>query len=354
MGVVHVEALRRNGVEIAGIVGSSPERGAAAATAMNTTAYRSFEDVLADGAVDVVHLTTPNRLHHAEALAVLAAGKHCVCEKPLAMTSAESRELVAAANASGLVHCTNFNQRFYPLVHQARAVVLSADLGPTVLATGGYLQDWLLEPTDYNWRVDPAEGGGLRAIGDIGSHWIDMLGFVTGLRVESVFAELYTVHPRRTAPTGAVDISTEDAAHVLLRLEGGARASFTVSQVSAGHRNAISFEVNCRTGSVGWNSERTEELWIGHRGRPNEIVPKDLSQMHPSAARFSSYPPGHAEGYPDTFKQLYRAVYAAIEAGGMPAEPDFPTFGDGHLQCVIADAIGASAATGAWTDVAPV
>jgi predicted dehydrogenase len=365
VGVVHVEALRRIGVEVVGVLGSSPERTAAKAAAAGLPApYASLDELLADRRVDVVHVATPNHLHVPQVRAALAAGKHVVCEKPLATTAADSAELLREAEASGLVHCTNFNLRYYPLVQQARALVASGELGRPYHAQGGYLQDWLLYDTDWNWRLDPAAGGELRAVGDIGSHWIDMVEFVSGLRVEAVLAELTTHIPVRRRPVGEVEtftesagerveitVATEDAAHVLLRFEGGARAAMTVSQIAAGRRNQLAFELDCSAGSVAWNSERNEELFIGRRGRPNELLLKDPTLLAPPAAAVTSYPPGHAEGYPDTFKHLYAAVYAAVAEGGMPAEPTFPTFAAGHRANVIAEAIGRSSRDGRWTVV---
>jgi predicted dehydrogenase len=365
VGVVHVEALRRIGVEVVGVLGSSPERAAAKAAAAGLPApYASLDELLADRRVDVVHVATPNHLHVPQVRAALAAGKHVVCEKPLATTAADSAELLREAEASGLVHCTNFNLRYYPLVQQARALVASGELGRPYHAQGGYLQDWLLYDTDWNWRLDPAAGGELRAVGDIGSHWIDMVEFVSGLRVEAVLAELTTHIPVRRRPVGEVEtftesagerveitVATEDAAHVLLRFEGGARAAMTVSQIAAGRRNQLAFELDCSAGSVAWNSERNEELFIGRRGRPNELLLKDPTLLAPPAAAVTSYPPGHAEGYPDTFKHLYAAVYAAVAEGGMPAEPTFPTFAAGHRANVIGEAIGRSSRDGRWTVV---
>jgi predicted dehydrogenase len=365
VGVVHVEALRRIGVEVVGVLGSSPERAAAKAAAAGLPApYASLDELLADRRVDVVHVATPNHLHVPQVRAALAAGKHVVCEKPLATTAADSAELLREAEASGLVHCTNFNLRYYPLVQQARALVASGELGRPYHAQGGYLQDWLLYDTDWNWRLDPAAGGELRAVGDIGSHWIDMVEFVSGLRVEAVLAELTTHIPVRRRPVGEVEtftesagerveitVATEDAAHVLLRFEGGARAAMTVSQIAAGRRNQLAFELDCSAGSVAWNSERNEELFIGRRGRPNELLLKDPTLLAPPAAAVTSYPPGHAEGYPDTFKHLYAAVYAAVAEGGMPAEPTFPSFAAGHRANVIGEAIGRSSRNGRWTVV---
>jgi predicted dehydrogenase len=366
IGVVHVEALRRLGVEVTGVVGSSPERAREKArTAVIPGPYESFEAMLADDGVDVVHITSPNKEHYGQAKAALAAGKHVVCEKPLAMDSRETAELLGLARESGLVHAVNFNIRFYPQVIEARERVRAGELGRVHLVTGGYLQDWLLLETDWNWRLDPAEGGALRAVGDIGSHWIDMLQHVTGLKVEAVMADLATVIPVRKVPTGPVEtfsggaagetvereMSTEDLAGILLRLQGGARAVCAVSQVSAGRRNQVHWQVDGARASLAWNGETPEQLWIGHRERPNELLLRDPSLMSERAEGHMTLPPGHSEGFADTFRELYRAVYRAVEAGGPPAEPDYPTFADGHDEAVIADAIAASARDGRWVTI---
>jgi predicted dehydrogenase len=366
IGVVHVEALRRLGVQVHGVVGSSPERARAKAeVAVLPEPYESFEAMLADERVDVVHITSPNRLHLPQARAALAAGKHVVCEKPLAMTAAETAELLALARERGLVHAVNFNIRFYPQCLEARERVAAGAIGPVNLITGGYLQDWLLLDTDWNWRLDPAEGGELRAVGDIGSHWIDLLQFVTGRRVEAVMADLATVVPVRQVPVGPVEtfssagagetvareMETEDLAGMLLRLEGGARAVMSVSQVSAGRRNACSFEVDGGAGSLAWTSERPEELWLGHRERPNELLLRDPALMSPVAGAASALPAGHLEGFAETFRELYRAVYRAVAAGAPPERPDYPTFADGHDEALIAEAILTSAREGRWVTV---
>jgi predicted dehydrogenase len=359
IGVVHVEALRRLGVEVTGIVGSSPERAAEKARAAALPApYPSFEAMLADPAVDVVHLTTPNHLHFEQVRAVLAAGKHVVCEKPLAMNSEETAELLRLGEESGLVHAVNFNIRFYAQNQEARARVERGDIGDVRLISGGYLQDWLLLDTDWNWRLDPAAGGSLRAVGDIGSHWIDLVTFITGRHVEAVMADLTTFVGVRKQPTGPVEtfsdagagdtvdtvMETEDAAGILLRLTGGARAVVTISQVSAGRKNRLSWEIDGSEAALAWHSEAPEELWVGHRERPNELLLREAGD----------YPPGHAEGFPDTFKQLYRAIYGAVANGGPPDEPDYPTFADGHEEALIADAVARSHAEQRWVAVDPV
>jgi predicted dehydrogenase len=367
IGIVHVDALRRLGVQVLGVVGSTPERARAKSGPIPLPEpYDSFEAMLADDRVDVVHLTTPNHLHYPQVRATLAAGKHVVCEKPLALDSQQSAELVELAERSGLVHCTNFNIRFYPQCQEARALVADGRLGDVWNVHGGYLQDWLLLPTDWNWRLEPDKGGELRAVADIGSHWLDLVQFVTGRRVAELLADLATTIPVRRRPTGPVEtfaaaddveredvpMTTEDLAHLLVRFEGDARGSAVISQVSAGRRNSLRFEVDGSRGSLYWDAERHEELWLGHRGRANETLTRDPGLLQPDAAARTSLPAGHAEGFADTFKELYRAVYAAVAAGGMPDEPDFPSFVDGHRANVLGDAVAASARERRWVDVA--
>lgn len=367
IGAVHVDALHRIGVEVAGVVGSSPERARAKSGPVPLPEpYDSFDAMLADDRVDVVHLTTPNHLHYAQARATLEAGKHVVCEKPLAIDSAQSAELLELAQGSGLVHCTNFNIRFYPQCQEIRALVAAGRVGEVWSVHGGYLQDWLLFPTDWNWRLEPDKGGQLRAVADIGSHWLDLVQFVVGRRVTEVFADFATTIPVRQRPAGEVEtfaavgdvervdtpMETEDLAHLLLRFDGGARGSAVISQVSAGRRNSLRFEVDGSAGSIFWDTERHEELWLGHRDRPNETLTRDPALLEPDAAKRTSLPAGHAEGFADTFKELYRTVYAAVAAETMPPEPDFPSFADGHRANLLGDAVAASARGRTWIEVA--
>jgi len=362
IGVVHVDALRRLGVEVAGVVGSSRSRAEAKDIA---PVYDSYATLLGDDTVDAVHLTTPNNLHYPQVKAALAAGKHVVCEKPLALTSAESAELLQLAAASGLVHCTNFNIRFYPMIQEARARVRAGRLGEVWNAHGGYLQDWLHQATDWNWRLEPDRGGELRAVGDIGSHWLDTVQFVSGMRVESLLADLATTIPVRHRPVGEVEtyaaagdiervdaeMGTEDLAHILLRFEGGMRGALVVSQVSAGRKNSLRFELDGSSTALAWDSERHEELWFGHRDQPNELLQRNPALMSPEAAARTHLPAAHAEGFADTFLELYRAVYTAVAAGGPPVEPDYPTFADGHWENVLGDSIALSNRERRWVEV---
>jgi predicted dehydrogenase len=364
IGVVHVDALRRLGVEVLGVVGSTPERAAAKGIA---EVYESYDALLEDAQVDVVHLTTPNSLHFPQVKEALAAGKHVVCEKPLAVTSEESAELVELAAASGLVNCTNFNIRFYPIVQDARERVRAGELGEVWSVHGGYLQDWLAQPTDWNWRLEPEKGGELRAVGDIGSHWMDLTQFVTGRRIVEVFADLATTIPVRRRPKGEVEtfasagsleredapMSSEDLAHIILRYENGARGSLVVSQVATGRKNSLRFEVDGSAGALAWDSELQEQLWIGRRDEPNEILLRNAALMHPAAAARTHLPVAHAEGFADTFRELYRAVYTDVARGGPSDDPDYPTFRDGHVENVLCDAVALSNRERRWVEVTP-
>ena len=364
IGVVHVEALRRLGVQVHGVVGSSRDRATVRSRELGLPpAYESFEAMLADPRVEVVHITSPNHLHHEHASAALRAGKHVVCEKPLAMTPAQSAELLQLAEQSGRVHAVNFNLRFYPLCRHVRGLVKQGELGDIRLISGHYLQDWLLLDTDWNWRLEPELGGELRAVADIGSHWMDLTTFLAGKRITSVMADLATFIKTRRRPAGPVEtfatdhggktvareIHTEDSAMILLRYEDETRGALTVSQVSPGRKNSLVFEIDGSTSAAAWNSERPDELWLGHRGRPNEILLRDPALLNEDARAATSLPGGHAEGFADTFKALYAAVYRAV-AEGKPGE-GYPTFADGHDEMLVCDAVARSSRERRWVDV---
>ncbi|HEU4743068.1 MAG TPA: Gfo/Idh/MocA family oxidoreductase [Meiothermus sp.] len=372
IGPVHVEALRRIGVEVKGVLGSSPEKSRSAAQNIGLErGYSSYAEMLSDPEIVVVHLTSPNRFHRLQVLQALAAGKHVVCEKPLGMNTQETKELVVAAQKyPKLVTAVNYNIRFYPLCLQAREMVQRGEIGEVFHVKGSYVQDWLLYPTDFNWRVSAEDGGELRAIGDIGTHWLDLVTFITGLEVEEVMADLYTVHPirqrppagstqtfsgkkgsRKKAATEPVKITTEDYASVLLRFAGGKHGVLTVSQVTAGRKNRIEWEIAGSERALAWNGERPNELWIGERNAANRTLIRDPSLLEGEAAHYASYPGGHNEGFPDTFKQLYRAVYADIKAGKPSKNPLYATFEDGHKELALCEAILESSKKGKWVKV---
>jgi predicted dehydrogenase len=368
IGPAHIEGLRRIGIQVLGLAEDTPKNAQIKAAELGIPrAYDLFESMLADPDIDVVHLATPNLLHHPYAKAALLAGKHVVCEKPLAMNASESAELVKLAADTGRVNVVNFNIRMYPMVQQARSLVQNGEIGDLFILQGSYLQDWLLFPTDWNWRLEPNLGGALRAVGDIGSHWLDLITFITGLRVEEVYADFKTFHTIRKKPTKPLEtftgkmlqptdyvekpISTEDYATILLHYENGVRGVVTVAQVCSGRKNRVFFEINGSKSSLAWDGERPNELWIGNRTAPNQLLMKDPSLMTPEARQTVSYPGGHAEGFPDTFKQLYKKVYDYIFAGDFNKRPDFPTFADGHYEMVLCEAIESSAREGKWIKV---
>ncbi len=366
IGTVHIESLRRVGVNIRGLLGSSPQRGAERAARLGIErAYADLDDLLGDESVDVVHVTSPNHLHYPQVKAILAAGRHVVCEKPLAIDSVESAELVALAEGSSRVAAVNFNIRFYPLNQHLHQFIAEGGLGDVRLVSGRYFQDWLLLDTDWNWRLDPEHGGALRTVGDIGSHWLDLTSFVSGKRVTQVLAELATFIRVRQQPAGPVEtfateraaetvpreIHSEDAATVLLRYDNGALGMMAVSQISAGHKNSLRYEVDGSTSAAAWDSEQPDTLWLGHRGRPNELVARDAALMNEAGRAAAALPGGHVEGFADTFAALFRAVYSDVAAGAMRARPPYATFADGHEEMLVGDAIARSARDGAWTTV---
>jgi predicted dehydrogenase len=277
--------------------------------------------------------------------------------------------VVAAARHPHLICAVNYNVRFYPMALQARAMIESGKVGEVFHVHGSYCQDWLLYPTDFNWRVLPEAGGNLRAVGDIGTHWIDLLLFITNLEVEEVLADLKTVHPRRVQPPRGstetfasgnnpaaaagqeIPITTEDQGSILLRFKGGARGNLHVSQVTAGRKNSLRFEIAGSHRALAWDSEKPEQMWVGARDQPNQLFLRDSNLLDPTAAAYSNYPAGHAEGFPDTFKQLYRAIYADIAAGQQSKRPLYATFADGHRELQICEAIAASHRDQRWTRV---
>lgn len=365
IGPVHVEGLRRLGVRVKGISSATAELAEEARQQLNLEhAYADFEAMLTDDELDVIHLAVPNVLHYPMVKQVLAAGKHVMCEKPLAMTSEQGEELVALAKASHLKTAVNYNLRFYPMNLEVKKRL---DEGGAQVFTvvGAYQQDWLLYDTDYNWRVLADQGGALRAVSDIGTHWLDLVHFTTGLEVEAILADLTTVHKTRRRPKGEVssfnnevlrdedletiDITTDDCASILIKFKGGARGQLFVTQVSAGHKNRLTYDIATSDAAYEFNSERPNELMVGRRDRPSEFLLKDPAQLDGLPAPFVNYPGGHNEGFPDTFKQCFRAFYDAILAGDAAQEPTlYANFDDGLRELVICDAIIKSDAEERW------
>ncbi len=364
IGPVHVEGIRRLGIRVKGMLGKDLAESTAACKQLNLEhAYASFEELLADEEIDAVHLAVPNVLHYPMVKQALAAGKHVMCEKPLAMTAEQGAELVALAQESGLTAAVNYNLRFYPMNLEVRDRLAAAD-ARIFSVTGSYQQDWLLYDTDYNWRVLADQGGALRAVSDIGTHWLDLVHFVTGLEVEAILADLTTVHPQRKRPVGeiasftkdaekeqateTIEVTTDDCASILFKFRGGARGQLFVSQVAAGHKNQLKYDIATQAAAYEWNSERPNELHIGKRGEASQLLLKDPGIMGPTASRFIDYPGGHNEGFPDTFKQCFRSFYDAVLGNTAAGEALYASFPEGHQELVLCDAILESNQRQAW------
>jgi predicted dehydrogenase len=307
--------------------------------------------MLADQDIDVVHITAPNRFHYQMSMDVLAAGKHCICEKPLAMDTKQTAQIVKCAAASNLVFAVNYNVRFYPAVLQMRSMLARGDLGTVIHVNGSYMQDWLFKDTDYNWRLLPQEGGKLRAVADIGTHWMDTASFIIGMPITSVLADLGVFHKQRRRPVGEVEtfakadrklqyvpypVRTEDYANVLLKFGKGIPGNLAVSQVAAGRKNALRIEIYGSKKSAWWSSENPEKIVFGNRDGANEIAVRN-TPVFADAAPFVDYPAGHVEGFPDTFKMLFRSVYSAIAGANNPRL--FATAQDGHQEVAVCEAI---------------
>uniref|UniRef100_UPI0040477A0F Gfo/Idh/MocA family protein n=1 Tax=Algoriphagus sp. TaxID=1872435 RepID=UPI0040477A0F len=368
IGPAHLEALRRiPNVEVVALVEVNQELADEKAKQLGIPRAYVFADMLNQADIDVVHICTPNFLHYSQAKAVLEAKKHVICEKPLAISLAEAEDLVKIAKTSGLVNAVHFNLRYYPMVRQMKVMREKGELGEVYSIMGSYLQDWLFLQTDYNWRLEPDKSGDSRAIADIGSHLLDITEYVTGLRITQVMADFSTVHKTRLKPLKAIEtyfgkmltpadyqevpINTEDHATVLLRFDNGSKGSITVSQVNAGRKNRLNIEIAGSVSAVEFNSERPNELWIGKREKANEQLMKDPSLVHREVSSLVSFPGGHNEGFPDTSKQLFKEVYAAILAGKQPEHPSYPTFADGWRELLIGERIVESNKKQAWVTI---
>ena len=369
MGRVHLEAIRRNEfVDAVAIAGRTVEAAQRLGAGFSVPAFTAdYREILGDPAIDAVHVCTPNALHFSMAKDALLAGKHVMCEKPLAITVPEAEELNTLALKQGVRNAICHNIRFYPMVQQMRSMCESGELGEILVVQGTYFQDWLLYDTDWNWRVDARAAGTSRVLADVGSHWFDLAEHITGLRVTSLCSDLQTFHQTRKKPKQAVEtfankllgpqdyvetpVDTEDFGAVLFRMGPRTRGSATVSQVSAGRKNRLVIEICGTKSSVAWDQERPDELWVGHRETSNQIFVKDPSLLAPGARTFADLPGGHSEGYDDTFKQIFRRFYRSIRTPG--EKPDYPQFADGLRQLKILDAALRSNHARAWVDIAP-
>jgi predicted dehydrogenase len=367
MGRVHLEALRRlEFVEVAAIAGRelAPAKRLGEGFGVETV-VDDYRKLLEDATIDAIHICTPNAAHYQMAKDALLAGKHVLCEKPLSVSVEEAQELVTLSRERSLRNCVCHNLRYYPMVQQIRRMREDGDLGEALVVQGTYSQDWLLYETDWNWRIDAKAGGALRAMGDIGSHWFDMAEHLTGLRVRSLCADLQTFHHTRKRPKQSIEtfggkliaatdvedtpVHTEDFGAVLFRMGDHARGAMTASQMSAGRKNHLSIEIYGTQSSVSWNQERPDELWIGQRNSPNQVIVKDPSLLKKAAASYADLPGGHSEGYGDTFKQVFRRFYSSIAESDSPAE--YPQMADGLRQMRIMEAVLASHRKRSWVDL---
>lgn len=369
IGPIHLEgALRTFHADVIALTEKTMELAKQKADQYNIPYYYDdYKNMLENREIDVVHVCSPNLFHYQMAKDALLAGKHVVCEKPLTLTYEEAEELVALAKERHLVNAVHFNVRYYPVVRHAREMVRRGDVGKMYAISGSYLQDWLFLDTDYSWRLESKISGPTRAVGDIGTHWMDLITYVTGEKIREVMADMETFHKTRKKPTKPVEtwsnkilksedyeevpIDTEDYATVLLRFESGARGVFTVNQMAAGHKNRVFFEINGSKCSLIWNSERPNELTVGNRDKGNETVMKDPSLLYPEARAITAYPGGHNEGFADTTKHLFKEIYEYILNGDYEAEPTFPTFLAGLRESALCEAIVKSARTGSWVSV---
>jgi predicted dehydrogenase len=368
IGPAHIEALRRlPNVEVAALCEVNIDLARQKAEQLGIERPYVFEDLLRQEDISSIHICTPNFLHYSQAKAALEAGKHVVCEKPLAKDLKEAEELVALAARTGLVNAVHFNLRYYPLARQMKTMREKGELGEVYSVIGSYLQDWLFYETDYNWRLEPDKSGDSRAIADIGSHLMDILEYITGLKTVAVMADFNTIHKTRKKPLKPVEtysgkmlkpedyadvpINTEDHANVLLRFSNGNRGVITVSQVSAGRKNQMKLEIAGSKKTFAWNSEAPNEMWIGNRDSYNENLMRDPALVHAEARSVISFPGGHNEGFPDTSKQMFKEVYAAVAAGKQPSTPTYPTFADGYRELLICERILESNRKQGWVEV---
>ena len=369
IGPAHIEALRRLGnIDVVALADVDEETAKAKAGTLGIeNYYGDYKKLIKSGDIQCVHICTPNHLHYQMAREALLAGKNVVCEKPLAVAVSEAQELVELADKKGLVNAVHFNIRYYPLMRQARKMAEKGEFGKIFAVHGSYLQDWLFYQTDYNWRLEPDFSGKSRAVADIGSHWIDLIEYVSGLKIAEVFADFATFHKIRKKPLKPVEtyagkilqpgdyadipIGTEDYATVLFNFENGAKGVMTVSQVAAGRKNRLYFELDGSKKSAAWDSESPNQIWFGRRDGSNEVMMKDPSLVYPECRDIISFPGGHSEGFPDTSKQMFKEIYAYIKSGNKKSAPSFPTFKDGLRELVLCEKIMESNDKRKWVKI---
>ncbi len=372
IGPVHAEAIRRNPElsELKAIAGVSEEDAASAAARLNIPFHSgNYKDIIERDDIDVVHICTPNFLHYPMVKECLEGGKNVLCEKPLALTSAEAGELMRLAEKKKLKGAVNYNLRYYPMAQEIRARNLEGGKSGIFALQGSYLQDWLLYETDYSWRLESAKSGKSRAVADIGTHWMDLAQYITGLKIRSVYARFGRMYDSRkksadgrnlTFTKGtdsssyvSYNVDTEDYAQIMFSFDTGAMGNLTVSQVSAGYKNFMEFRQFGKDVSYTWDSESPNNLKIGHRDGPNEILMKDPSLLHDRSGSMSVFPGGHQEGYGETFRHMLREFYSDL-LDGKEGHGDYPTLADGTMEMVLCEAIIESVEKNCWVDIAAV
>ncbi len=363
IGSLHVESVRRLGIsEVVALTETADAKGKAEAMSIPNY-FTDYKEMIDTMDLDMVHICTPNHTHHEMSTYALKKGVNVICEKPMCKTIEEGRDMVRVAEETGLVNAVNFHNRFYPMTYEMKRQIQEGKTGKIWAVHGVYLQDWLFHDTDYNWRIDPRYSGSTRAVADIGSHWIDLAETTTGLKVKEVFADFATFHKTRKKTKGdanafekvkdlefeEVPIESEDHAHILLKFENGAIGNAVISQVVSGRKNRITMNIDGSKEALFWTTDDLNNLWIGHRDSPNEILTKDPTLVDSATAHQISYPGGHAEGFPDAFKNNFKAIYSAIEDKASPVE--FAKFKDGLREMIICESLFESAKSGKWISI---
>lgn len=363
----HIDAVRRLGnVEVVALAGSTLDRAREKAAQFGVPkAYGTYQELIADPEIGIIHNTTPNHLHLPINLAIIEAGKHVVSDKPLGPSAADCARLAQAAEAASVVNAVTFTHRGYPLAQQMRVMIAAGDIGAPVFVHGSFLQDWMTSDRVYSWRMDPALGGPSSALADIGSHWCDLAQHILGSPIVEVFADLTTIVSTRytsgisseafaalpdKASLKPVPMQAEDLATVLLRFANGVHGVMSVGQVLPGHKNELLLEINGRDASLAWSAERANDLWIGRQDRANQILAKDPALLYSAAARYAHLPGGHQEAWSDAFRNVIADIYAWAHSGTPQPPPDttVSTFAGATQVALVIEAMLESNRTRTW------
>jgi predicted dehydrogenase len=369
IGMVHLEILRRIvEAEVVAVADSNQALARRAAEKLNIPKfYADADELLADPDVEVVHNCAPNNVHFCINRKAIEMGKDILSEKPLSLDARESAELVRLVDKHKTLTAINFCYRYYPAVQEAAARVRRGDLGDVRAFVGHFLQDWLFYDTDYSWRLDSAVAGRANVIADLGSHWCDLVQFITGQKIAEVMSELHTCIPKRKKPKAGplsfsnqrdfeydeVDVQLDDFAAMFLRLENGARGNFTTCQVCAGRKVDLELQIFGSKESYAWSHVHPNALWIGRRDRGNETFYESSQLQTEETRKYATLPTGHPMGYHDAVYNLFREYYAALgsKREGRDFSVTFPDFHTGHEEMRIIDAAVESAKTERWARV---